>query len=259
MTAHSIAAALVVAVAVVTVRVGPARAQVNPASRAEAAAHTRQGQAYFGRGDYDRAIAEYQAAFDLSLEPSLLFNVGLCYDRTNRPEQALAAFQLYLELAPGGSVADEARNDVARLVPIVEQIRVDRAIAEAHQRDEAARRQAAARETAEREERSAARRMRASRVLLIGGAACTAVGAASHLLAWRSRERMISDGDPDVYLADHRSFSVQRDVAIVGYAAGGAALAIGLILALTVHRPAEVQVSAAPTPGGATLLVGWSR
>jgi tetratricopeptide (TPR) repeat protein len=255
------AAAMVAAVALVSLRVAPAWAQpADPGARAQAAAHTRQGQAYFGRGDYDRAIAEYQAAFDLSNEPSLLFNVGLCYDRTDRAEQALQAFQRYLELAPGGSVAEEARNDVARLVPVVEKIRAERAVAEARRRDDEARRQAEARAAAERDERSAARRTTISRVFLIGGAAFAVAGGVTHLLAWRTRNQLADDRLADDYFRDHDAFLGQRKFAIAGYAVGAAALATGAIFALTVHRPSEApRVSAAIVPGGAAMVVAWTR
>lgn len=260
MTAHPIAAALVAAVAVVVLRVEPARAQVTAANRAQAAEHTRQGQAYFGRGDYDRAIAEYQAAFDLSNEPSLIFNVALCYDRTNRPEQALAAFQRYLELAPSGSVADEARNDVARLVPVVEQIKVDRAVAEARRREAEERRKSAEREAAAREERDAARRTTLSRVFLIAGGAFAIAGASAHFLSSRTREQLTPPQQPDPYFRNHDRFVLERNLAIGAYAIGAAALATGAILTLTVHRPSErPQVSAAIVPGGAAMVIAWSR
>ncbi len=109
-------------------------AQADPDARAQAAAHVRQGQAFFQHGDFDRALAEYQTALDLSAEPSLIFNIALCHDRANRPEEALRAFQRYLELAPNGSVADEARGDVARLTPIVEQRAANRAAEQERQR-----------------------------------------------------------------------------------------------------------------------------
>lgn len=260
MTARAIAAALVAAVALVGPRVEPARAQAEAPNRAAAAAHTRQGQAYFSRGDYDRAIAEYQAAFELSGEPSLIFNVALCYDRTDRPEPALEAFQRYLSLAPAGSVADEARDDVARLVPIVEKLRADRAAGEARRRDEAARRQAEAREAAARDERAAARRTTISRALLIAGAAFVAGGAAAHVVAWRTRDRLTHAPDAEAYFADHDSFVLQRNLAIGAYAVGAAALATGAIFALTARRASDAaQVSAAIVPGGATMVIAWSR
>lgn len=260
MTARATAGTLAAAVALVSLAVVPALGQVQTPERAQAAAHTRQGQAYFGRGDYDRAIAEYQAAFDLSNEPSLIFNIALCYDRTDRPEQALQAFERYLELAPGGSVADEAHNDVARLVPVVEKIRAERAAAEARRRDDEARRRAEARAAAEREERTAARRTTIARGFLIAGAAFVAAGGTAHVLAWRTRDRLTGEPSADAYFDDHRSFTTQRELAIAGYAIGAAALATGAIFALTVHHPSDApRVSAAIVPGGAAMVIAWSR
>src|SRR3954470_10592709 len=112
---------------VAALTLGAASAQADSDARTQAAAHTRQGQAFFQRGDFDRALAEYQIALDLSAEPLLIFNIALCHDRANRPEDALQAFQHYLELASNGSVADEARSDVARLIPIVEHRAASRA------------------------------------------------------------------------------------------------------------------------------------
>src|SRR5262245_26562461 len=103
--ALSFAAIAVLALAPVTARAEPDRA-----ARARAAAHVKQGKAFFQIGDFDHAIAEYQAALDLSAEPSLIFNIALCHDRANRPEQALDAFRSFLERVPDGAVADEARE-----------------------------------------------------------------------------------------------------------------------------------------------------
>src|SRR5215467_7507036 len=92
------------------------------ADRTKAAAHFKQGQEFFKAGDYDRAITEYETAYALAKEPVLIFNIGLCHDRAKRPQKALEAFQHYLELAPNGEVADEAREDVARLVRVVDEL-----------------------------------------------------------------------------------------------------------------------------------------
>jgi tetratricopeptide (TPR) repeat protein len=113
----------------------------DPTERAKAAAHFKQGQEFFKVADYDRAITEYEAAYALSNEPLLIFNIGLCHDRAKRPDKALEAFQRYLAVAPTGDVADEAREDVARLTPIVDQLR--RAAEQAREADAARRAQAA--------------------------------------------------------------------------------------------------------------------
>ena len=141
MTARAIV--LAAFVTFVTFRADPAGAEPNAGNREKAAAHFRQGQAFFQAQDYDRALAEYQAAFDLSAEPLLIFDIALCHDRANRPEQALQDFRRYLAHVSTGTVADEAREDVARLVPIVDKIVADRKAEEARRRDEAGRRDAA--------------------------------------------------------------------------------------------------------------------
>jgi tetratricopeptide (TPR) repeat protein len=112
---------------VCAVLVGSVSAQPARDDRVKAASHFKQGQLYFKNGDYDRARSEYQAAYSLSQEPLLLFNIALCNDRAQRPEKALEGFQHYLDLAPEGEVADEAREDVTRLTPIVDAIRAKRA------------------------------------------------------------------------------------------------------------------------------------
>lgn len=252
--------AVISVLAVLAGRAAPVRADPDPATRSQAAAHFRQGQAYFQHEDYDRAIAEYQAAFDLSAEPSLIFNIGLCYDRTNRPAQALQAFQRYLQLAPEGSVSDEARGDVARLTPIVERISADRTAEAARQRDDDARRQDAARREQEARNEAIAHRVRVSRYVLIAGAAFAVTGATFHVIASRTRDQLTREPDHGAYLADRHSLEVQRGVAIGAYAAGGATLATGLVLTLLAgDRKDAPQVSAAITPGGAALMVGWSR
>jgi len=236
----------------------PAAADIDPDSRAQAAAHVRQGQAFFQRGDFDRALAEYQIALELSAEPSLIFDMALCHDRANRPEAALHAFLRYLELAPNGSVAEEARADVARLAPIVDRIAAERA----RQRDAAARRAEAdhRQEAALRQTAAANRRARIARYVLVAGGMAAAGGAVLHFVAWQTRDRVQGDGDPQHYLADRDSLVVQRDLTIGLYAAGGAALATGLVLALTAHRASDApQLSATLVPGGAAMTVAWSR
>lgn len=133
------------------------RAEPKPKTddRALAASHFKQGQLYFKGGDWDRAIAEYAAAYQLSPEPLLLFNIALCDDRAERPEKALAGYQHYLELTPEGPVADEAREDVVRLTPIVEKLRAGAAAAEA-QRLEAEQRAAEAKQLEEQRQASSA-------------------------------------------------------------------------------------------------------
>jgi tetratricopeptide (TPR) repeat protein len=129
----------VIALVAIAALCATAAAEPGKGARARAAARFKQGQEFFKAKDYEHAIAEYEAAYQLSSEPAMIFNIALCHDRAGRVEQALAAFQHYLELVPSGEIADEARGDVARLTPIVEAILARRA-AEAAERAGQARR-----------------------------------------------------------------------------------------------------------------------
>lgn len=145
-----------------------ATAYAEPSVRAKAAAHFKQGQEFFKASDFEHAIEEYEAAYALSNEPLLIFNIALCHDRAQRPEQALAAFKRYLELAPNGEVADEAREDVVRLTRVIETERAKHDAEVAHQADAErqakAAREAAAAEAARRDAEATRRALRATRL-----------------------------------------------------------------------------------------------
>jgi tetratricopeptide (TPR) repeat protein len=263
---------------------GPAIAQPQaPDTRAKAASHFKEGQLYFKNGDYDRAIKEYREAYELSKEPLLLFNIALCEDRAKRYERALDMFKQYLDLAPAGEVADEARENVTRLVPIVEDIQRKRADAaaaaaeadaakhqEAAQREEARRREAATQQVRQRELREVEldRRARRARYERWGGLGAGAVGVASVGVAIAYGLKARSDGDA---ISDHTTggwtddllaredagksantkmivFSVVGGVCIVG---GGALYMLGRRTASRVEHE-RLQLRAAPTSGGAT-------
>ena len=255
-------AILAVFALVATLAPGAAQAQAEPDTRTQAAAHVRQGQAYFERHDFDRALAEYQTALELSAEPSLIFNIALCHDRANRAEEALKMFQRYLELAPDGSVAEEARGDIARLTPIVEKIRADREAEQTRQREDAARRAEADRRAgaALRSAVAANRRAKLARYLIVGGAMVAGAGGITYYLAHQHADGIGTNLDPMHYLDDRNTVLTERDIAYGACAVGGVALATGLVLALTARGAGDgAQLSAAITPGGATLSVAWSR
>jgi|SRR5689334_16457664 len=250
--------ALALALALGALGASPAAADASE-DRGKAAAAFKQGQAYFQRGDFDRAIPEYQLAFDLSKEPSLIFNIALCHTRANRPEEALKFYKRYLEIAPDGDVSDEAREEVARLTPVVEQLAADR------EKKAAADREAEAKRKREREQREAWERANAppSRIPLYiaaGGGAVVVAGFVTNILMWQTRSKLASASDPDVYIDERDTFKTRRTLAIAGYAVGAATVLTAGILRLTVfRRPDAPQLSAAIAPQGAMLTMEWSR
>jgi tetratricopeptide (TPR) repeat protein len=76
--------------------------------RAEAKLHYEAGDRAFRLGDFDRAISEFKASYDLSGVPLLLYNVAQAYRQKGDNKQALFFYQQYL--AAGGGDDPESRR-----------------------------------------------------------------------------------------------------------------------------------------------------
>jgi len=140
------------ALAIVLAVVGVARAEprkIDDAKKTEAIAHFRQGEEYFKSGQWEPAIKEYRAAYELSGEPLMLFDIALANEKAGNAEPAYDGYEHYLREVSLGSAADEARAGKARLQRTVDRIRAERAEL---QRVEGAAAAEAARREAERRE-----------------------------------------------------------------------------------------------------------
>ena len=128
----------------------PAAAQAAPSPQAmkEAKAHFAQGKAYQDAGAWDDAIKEYEAAYKLAPLPQLLFNVGQCYRLKGDKPKALEAYQRFIDVAPDGPGADDARDHVASLKLRIQVEQAEAAQRKATEDAEAARKQAADAEAA---------------------------------------------------------------------------------------------------------------
>jgi serine/threonine-protein kinase len=112
------------ALAIVLVSLFAITASAAPSARdlAQARAHFRAGESAFKIADYERAIKEYQAAYDLAPRPLLLFNIGSAYRRRAEStgaiedkKQAVAAYQRYLEADANGKAVGDAQGFIAAL------------------------------------------------------------------------------------------------------------------------------------------------
>jgi tetratricopeptide (TPR) repeat protein len=106
------------------VLVGPsarAAAQEVPANVVEARERVTRGEALFARGDYDAALAEFEAAYEtIGEHPSrflVLYNIGQCHERRFRYDVALAYYRRYLE---GGGRTVEGHDAVEENVRVLE-------------------------------------------------------------------------------------------------------------------------------------------
>lgn len=74
-----------------------------------------EGKLYFQKGDYARALAEFEAARSVKPLPAFDYNIGVCHERRREVELAVAAFRRYLEAVPPVRDAPEVRAHVALL------------------------------------------------------------------------------------------------------------------------------------------------
>lgn len=82
---------------------GPALAQ----DFAAAGAHATAGQDAFAAGKFELAAKEFQAAFNITRDPTLLVSIGESWQRANDGPKALAAYRSYLSAQPQAADRDE--------------------------------------------------------------------------------------------------------------------------------------------------------
>jgi tetratricopeptide (TPR) repeat protein len=89
---------------------------VDDAQRNKARAHVKKARAAYEAGDYDKAVAEYKAAYKIVGNPEILFNVGQVMRAKDDKPNAIAIYRRYLSDAPEGKNVEEARAQIAALV-----------------------------------------------------------------------------------------------------------------------------------------------
>jgi tetratricopeptide (TPR) repeat protein len=104
-------------VVVVSLRgVTAARADFSPEeSRKQAKIHFALGKMFTEAGNYQQAIVEYLAAYELAPLPALLFNLGEVYRLSGDRRKALDHYQRYLVADPEGAGSATAREQVELL------------------------------------------------------------------------------------------------------------------------------------------------
>lgn len=75
----------------------------------------RAGREHFAAGRMAEALAAFTEAYNLSGEPNLLYNLGVCAEETGDRDKAIAYLELYLEEVPDAADAAEIRARVDRL------------------------------------------------------------------------------------------------------------------------------------------------
>ena len=80
-------------------------------------AHVGIGRVYEDKGQYELAAREFKIATDQlsDTEPIIYQLLGAAYEKTGKNQEAIAAYENYLRLAPNGSMAGAVRSIVEQL------------------------------------------------------------------------------------------------------------------------------------------------
>jgi hypothetical protein len=263
--------ALVLVMALATVARAEPR-KIDDAKKTEAIAHFRQGEEYFKSAQWEAAIKEYRAAYELTGEPLMIFDIALANEKAGNAEPAYDGYEQYLREVNLGSAADEARAGKARLQRTVDRIKSERA---EHERVEAAAAAEAARHEAERREAARAHAVIAAREhdhrarnYTFGALGAVALGAISIGMGVKfGLDARAASRDVDGHTGPWTDALIARDRAghdanskMLVFAGGGAALiATGGVLywfARREHGRAE-QLRVAATPSAIWIAGRW--
>jgi tetratricopeptide (TPR) repeat protein len=91
----------------------PARA--DDAATKTAKRHYERGEKLFALGKFDKALDEYQQAFDAKPLPDFLYNIGQCYRNLGDLDQAIFSFRKYLKLEPDAADRDKVEKLITDL------------------------------------------------------------------------------------------------------------------------------------------------
>src|SRR5262249_36213012 len=88
----------------------PARAQQPDYEAAKR--HFLTGKDLFEKREYNRAAVEFEAAYEITKDPVVLFNVGESYEKAGKLDEAIRAYEGYL----AGTPTAQDREDVERKI-----------------------------------------------------------------------------------------------------------------------------------------------
>src|ERR1041384_3825135 len=91
-----------------------------PAARADspgelAHKHFESGAAYLEQADYESALREFNAAYDLSKRAEILLNVAAVHERMGKLDPAVKALEQYLTVEPEGEHAETVKIRIENL------------------------------------------------------------------------------------------------------------------------------------------------
>jgi tetratricopeptide (TPR) repeat protein len=96
--------------------------KLSDAQKRETREHYEKATKLYNLGQFTEAIAEYQAAYLVSADPVMLFNIAQCHKNNNQPEEAIRFYKNYLRNSPNAV----NRADVERKIEEMERLAAEK-------------------------------------------------------------------------------------------------------------------------------------
>ncbi len=77
--------------------------------------YSYRAKSYYSLGKYDEAIEDYKQYYELSLENTALYNIGLCYEKLGENETAIEKYSEFLTYSTDDSLRTEALRRIQKL------------------------------------------------------------------------------------------------------------------------------------------------
>lgn len=211
------------------------------------------GKKAYNAARYEDALEHFQEAATRYASPDFQYNIGLCYERLNKPEEAVRAFRTYLRAKPE---AKDRANVEDRIFTLEKEI-------------EDAKNQPVPDGSTETKPAEEVEPLPNGKTLILVGAVLTGVGGAVGIggglgfgLAARNRSLAVedvTDGNPeDLTFSEAQTLDDegrQFETLQIVMAASGAAVAITGVALLAVGLKRKKRAEAGPT---ATLVPTWT-
>jgi len=105
----------VLVMAAVLTMAGAATARAEDSATEQARQHYQNGTKSYDLGHWDKAIVEFEKAYELRPDPSFLYNLAQTYRRKGDAKRALDLYKNYLLKVPKSPLRDEVEEKIAAL------------------------------------------------------------------------------------------------------------------------------------------------
>ena len=85
--------------------------KLTEAQKRQTKEHYEKATKYYNLGKYAEAVAEYQAAYLISADPVMLYNIAQCHRLNNQPDEAARFYKNYLRNAPSAAEPGRGRKE----------------------------------------------------------------------------------------------------------------------------------------------------